>query len=139
MKSLRSTDPRKTRLCYICIILFLIMLGLTSRKISWVPDACGDAMWAMMVYGCWRIILVNKLRITAAAAALITSFAVEFSQLLTPDWLVRFRSTFLGHMLLGQGFLWTDLLAYTIGIAVILVIDILISRSIVYDGSNDSI
>ena len=58
----------------------------------------------------------------AAMAALITSFAVEFSQMLTMPWLVRVRSTFLGHMLLGQGFLWSDLLAYTLGIVVIYLI-----------------
>ena len=34
-------------------------------------------------------------------------------------WLVSFRSTFIGHMMLGQGFLWIDLLAYLIGISLI--------------------
>ncbi|MBR3454851.1 MAG: hypothetical protein IKH26_05980 [Bacteroidaceae bacterium] len=33
--------------------------------------------------------------------------------------LVPFRCTFFGHMMLGQGFLWIDLVAYLIGIAII--------------------
>lgn len=68
--------------------------------------------------------------IISAMAALITSFAIEFSQMLTPDWLVKIRSTFLGHMLLGQGFLWSDLLAYTIGIAVIYGLTALIRQGV---------
>ena len=68
--------------------------------------------------------------IISAMAALITSFAIEFSQMLTPDWLVKIRSTFLGHMLLGQGFLWSDLLAYTIGISVIYGLTALIRQGV---------
>ena len=68
--------------------------------------------------------------VISAAAALIASFAVEFSQMLKPDWLVKIRSTFLGHMLLGQGFLWSDLLAYTIGIAVVYGITALIRQGV---------
>lgn len=110
---------RKLRICYLSGTVVLIALGLLSRRVKFVPAACGDALWAMMVYCCFRIVLIRKPMIISAVAALITSFAIEFSQMLTPDWLVKIRSTFLGHMLLGQGFLWSDLLAYTIGIAVI--------------------
>ena len=109
----------RARLWYVLGIILLIALGLLSRKAAFLPNACGDALWAMVVYCVWRIILLEKPMVTAALAALATSFAVEFSQLLKPAWLVRIRSTFLGHMLLGQEFLWSDLAAYTVGIAVI--------------------
>ena len=102
--------------------VLLIMLGLLSRRISVIPSAIGDALWAMTVYCCWRIVLLRKRPAAAALAAIMTAFAIEFSQLLTMEWLVRLRTTFIGHMLLGQGFLWTDLIAYTIGIAVIFIV-----------------
>lgn len=51
-----------------------------------------------------------------AILALSISFLVEFSQLLTWNWLVVVRSTNLGHLLLGQGFLVQDLVAYSLGI-----------------------
>lgn len=117
------------RFWYIGGIIVLICLGLLSRKISFIPAAVGDAIWAMMVYCCWRIIMVRRRLTVAAMAALITSFAVEFSQMLTMPWLVRIRSTFLGHMLLGQGFLWSDLLAYTFGIIVIYLITFAAERN----------
>ena len=121
---------RKLRIFYLSGIAVLIALGLLSRRVKFVPAACGDALWAMMVYCCFRIVLIRKPMVISAAAALIASFAVEFSQMLTPDWLVKIRSTFLGHMLLGQGFLWSDLLAYTIGIAVIYGLTALIRKGV---------
>ena len=107
---------------YASAVIALIALGLLSRRISGIPDVCGDALWAMMVFCCWRIVLVRRPLKSVAVVALITSYLVEFSQILSFDWLVRLRSTFLGHMLLGQGFLWIDLLAYTIGIIIIYIV-----------------
>ena len=118
----------KKRLQYASAIIALIALGLLSRRINGIPDACGDALWAMMVFCCWRFVLVSRPLKTVAVVSLITSFLVEFSQILSFDWLVRLRSTFLGHMLLGQGFLWIDLLAYTIGIIVIYIITVFIEK-----------
>ena len=118
----------KKLLQYTSAVIALIALGLLSRRINGIPDACGDALWAMMVFCCWRIVLVLRPLKTVAVVALITSYLVEFSQILSFDLLVRLRSTFLGHMLLGQGFLWIDLLAYTIGIIVIYIITVFIEK-----------
>ena len=57
-------------------------------------------------------------------------FAVEFSQLLNFEWLKAVRSTFIGHMLLGQGFLWSDLLSYTIGVALMTLIAYIINTAV---------
>ena len=111
----------KTRLIYIGAIAVLIVIGLLSRKVSFVPQCFGDALWAVVMYCCWRIVLVKRPTYVAAAFALVTSFAVEFSQLIKWRWLVELRSTKMGHLLLGQGFLWSDLVAYTVGIAAALV------------------
>ena len=100
-------------------IVVLIPLGLYSRHITWLPKETGDALWAMMVFCFWRIILVKSKLRTVAIVSLAHSFIVEFSQLLRWPWLVSFRDTFVGHMMLGQGFLWTDLVAYVIGITII--------------------
>lgn len=100
-----------------CILL--IPIGLYSRHISWIPEETGDALWAMLVFCLWRIILIKKSLRLVAFISLTHSFLVEFSQLIRWSWLVSFRRTFIGHMMLGQGFLWTDLLAYLIGILLI--------------------
>jgi hypothetical protein len=52
-----------------------------------------------------------------AAAALGISFAVEFSQLVQVEWLERLRATRAGALVLGRGFLATDLICYAAGVA----------------------
>ena len=103
-------------------IILLIPIGLISRRIGWIPAETGDALWAMMVFCLWRIVLHNKKLPTVAIVSLAHCYLVEFSQMITWRWLVSFRQTFIGHMMLGQGFLWIDLLAYSIGIIVIYMI-----------------
>ena len=100
-------------------IAILIPLGLISRRIAWIPAETGDALWAMMVFCFWRIILCRKTLRLVAIVSLATAYLVEFSQLITWPWLVSLRGTTLGHLVLGQGFLWVDLLAYTIGVGCI--------------------
>lgn len=100
-------------------IAVLIPLGLISRHINCLPNEVGDALWAMMIFCIWRIILHRKTLTTVAIVSLINSYLVEFSQLITWPFLVAFRKTFLGHVILGQVFLLADLLAYTIGIVCI--------------------
>ena len=101
-------------------IAVLIPLGLCSRQFNSIPNETGDALWAMMVFCIWCIILHKKKLTTIAIVSLISSYLVEFSQLITWSFLVEFRKTFIGHMMLGQGFLWIDLLAYTVGIVCVL-------------------
>ena len=95
-------------------VVLLIPLGLCSRHVSWIPEETGDALWTMMVFCLWRMILVKKNLQVVLLVSLIHSFLVEFSQMVRWSWLVSFRNTFVGHMMLGQGFLWIDLLAYLI-------------------------
>ncbi|MBO4598797.1 MAG: DUF2809 domain-containing protein [Bacteroidaceae bacterium] len=109
---------RKTVIPIIGIIL-LIPIGLISRRISFIPAETGDALWAMMIFCLWRIILQNKKLSVVAIASLVHCYLVEFSQMITWRWLVSFRQTFIGHMMLGQGFLWIDLIAYSVGIIII--------------------
>lgn len=103
-------------------IILLIPIGLISRRIGWIPAETGDALWAMMVFCLWRIVLQNKKLPLVAITSLAHCYLVEFSQMITWRWLVSFRQTFIGHMMLGQGFLWIDLLAYSIGIIIIYMI-----------------
>ena len=99
--------------------MVIIPIGLYSRRVGFIPKEAGDALWAMMVFCLWRIVLLKKELRVIAWVSLIHSYLTEFSQLIHLPWLVTFRNTFVGHMMLGQGFQWTDLVAYLIGIAVI--------------------
>lgn len=104
---------------YLLALVAIIALGLLSRRVAWLPNSVGDMFWAMMVFCFVRLLFVRWRTLLVVATALSISFAVEFSQLLRWEWLCRFRNTFVGHMLLGQGFMWHDLMAYMVGVGLL--------------------
>jgi hypothetical protein len=57
-----------------------------------------------------------------------TSVAVEVAKLWQAPWLVQFRHTTVGHLLLGQAFSWQNLVAYGVGVLAGVVLDRLLPR-----------
>ena len=112
-----------------CESCYLDLHGTFIKK-DLLPSFIGDGLWSMVVFCCWRILLPKLKLFYIAAASLATSYLIEFSQMIKWEWLVGLRSTFIGHMILGQGFLWTDLIAYTIGIVIIFFISLLLERNL---------
>ena len=105
----------KSRLINLAIIIMTIITGLLSRKISFIPFFIGDILWAFMMYYVIRFISIKSEIIKVFIISLIVSFSVEFSQLYQAHWINTIRHTLPGRLILGQGFLWSDLLAYTAG------------------------
>jgi len=99
-------------LIYIAVI---IMLGLLSRKVAVIPVWVGDALYATMIFYIVRGLFPEKGILWIAAAELCICFTIECSQLYQASWINNIRSTLPGRLILGQGFLWTDLIAYIAG------------------------
>jgi hypothetical protein len=118
----------KARLNYLIAIIIVIIAGLLSRKVAAVPQWIGDLLWALMVYLMVSFFLLKSSIQKKALISLIFCFGIEFSQLYQADWINRIRQTLPGRLVLGQGFLWGDLLAYITGIAIGAVGDILRTR-----------
>ena len=123
----------RSRIIYSLLMLTVIAAGLLSRRFpQFVPTALGqspgDALWALMVFLGLGCLCPRAATGTLALAALGFSFAVEFSQLYHAPWIDAVRATRLGHLALGQGFLWTDLVAYTVGVALGAVAEWLVMR-----------
>ena len=70
------------RVFYIIAIALLIVLGLSSRKVTFLPDEIGDGLWSMALFCFLRFIFVNRKLKDIAIATLILSYLVEFSQLI---------------------------------------------------------
>lgn len=117
MKSLNK------RLSYGLGLIIVIGLGLASRRLGNIPLWIGDSLWATAVYLAWRLILPTAKAKNLLLIALATAFLIEVSQLLQWPILVSLRATSLGYLLLGQGFLVSDLAAYSLGIVLIFLLD----------------
>ena len=124
----KATAPRN-RVLYALVAVAVVAAGLLwrSRFMPLPPFAAkygGDALWALMVYLGLGFIF-PRLRIPAlAAVALVLTYCVEFSQLYRAEWIDAFRKTFLGAVSLGSGFLWSDLVCYTVGCGAGVLVDI---------------
>ena len=107
--------------------------GLASRTpamSSWpvIGPYGGDVAWTLAACGGFRLLLPRQGSMTIAGLGLIASFGVELSQLISMRWLDDLRATRSGALLLGRGFLWSDLVAYAIGAVLAMVIDLLVTR-----------
>lgn len=78
----------------------------------------GDTLWALMVFLGLGFLFPAARTPVLAGAALGIAFAVEFSQLCEADWLNRIRATRLGALVLGKGWVATDLLCYAVGVGI---------------------
>lgn len=114
----------KTRLYYFLFICFIIILGVVSRKINFIPLFIGDLLYAIMIYFIVRFLFIKQKSIKIAITSIIICYTIEFLQLYQASWIVEIRNTTLGHLVLGQGFLWSDLLAYTFGILIAYFIEV---------------
>lgn len=114
--------PARNRIHYALLSLLTVVLGLASRSYGaalpgWVAAYAGDALWALLVFWLIGWSWPRRPGSWVAGLALLVAFGVEFSQLFHPPWLDALRHTTLGALVLGRGFLWSDLLCYTAGVA----------------------
>ncbi|WP_019911678.1 ribosomal maturation YjgA family protein [Paenibacillus sp. HW567] len=112
----------RAKMIYCCALLIAIVLGLSSRAFGdrlppFAASHLGDALWAVMVYFAFRMLFTRRIMGLSLVLSLIFSYGVEFSQLYQADWINGLRSTVAGALILGKGFLWIDLLRYTVGIS----------------------
>jgi predicted neutral ceramidase superfamily lipid hydrolase len=113
----------KTRLTWFILVIITIILGLLSRHIAGIPLFIGDILWATMIYFGFRFLFIYKSVKFIIIASLLFCYAIEFSQLYQAPWINNIRHTVIGGLVLGEAFLWGDLLSYTIGVAIGVIIE----------------
>ena len=116
-------DKGRSRIRFITLVFLVMGLGLGSRALSaYMPQIVnlylGDVFWALMIFLIMGFIFRRSSTVFTATSAILFSYAIEFSQLYQEPWINALRKTTLGALVLGFGFLWSDLLAYTFGIGI---------------------
>jgi hypothetical protein len=114
---------KNNRLNYFILILLVLILGILSRKILGIPLFIGDVLYAVLIYFGFRFLIMDSKKTTSLLLSLLFCFSIEILQLVQIDWLIAIRKTTLGHYILGEGFLWLDLLCYIIGTLMAFLID----------------
>ncbi len=116
-------NTKRNRLLYALFTIVVVILGLSSRKFAFVlpdllNDYLGDALWALMIFTGFGFLFPKIETRKLAFISLIFCYGIEISQLYHAEWIDSIRATTLGGLVLGYGFLWSDLVAYTIGVGV---------------------
>lgn len=102
--------------------MLVLLLGLASRwnaipRPALFAEYAGDTLWAVLVFLLLAFVMPRRPALFLAGLALAIAFGVELLQLYHAPWLDALRNTLPGRLVLGQGFLYSDLVCYTIGIA----------------------
>ncbi|MCY9213529.1 DUF2809 domain-containing protein [Bacillus haynesii] len=92
-------NMKRSRISRLALTFAAMAAGLASRKtadmlLDIVNAYLGDVLWA-----------------------LVFCFLIECSQLYHAPWIDHMRAAPLGGLILGYGFLWSDLLAYVLGVS----------------------
>ncbi|GAB6499309.1 hypothetical protein OA45_04155 [Bacillus sp. UMTAT18] len=116
-------NMKRNRLLYAMFTILVIILGLSSRKFAFalpalLNDYLGDALWALMIFIGFGFLFPKIEMKKLAFVSLMFCYGIEVSQLYHAEWIDSIRATTLGGLVLGYGFLWSDLVAYTIGVGV---------------------
>lgn len=123
--------PARERLFVLAWMLLVVALGLGSRTSAaaahvprFLTTYAGDTLWATLVYLClvfaWPRLPVRR----AASWTLGISVLVELSQLLHTPWLDALRANRFVALVLGRGFVASDLVCYAVGVALAALLDV---------------
>jgi len=118
----------KLRVKYFVLTCVIVLAGLLSRHYSFIPLWVGDVVWATMIYFILRFFYLGAGILKIALISIVLCYAIEFSQLYKAPWIDGMRHAFLGRMILGETFFWGDLVSYTFGILVGVVIELTIFK-----------
>ena len=110
------------RAAFLASLATAIVLGLASRRFgpelpAFVATYAGDALWAAAAYLALGVAWPSAPIMRRAIAAFALAVMVEASQIYHAPWIDGIRATRLGALLLGSGFLWSDLVCYAVGVA----------------------
>lgn len=115
------TNKTQKRWLYVLLILLNIPLGLATR---WYPQYFtpllvtygGDAFAASCIFFGSRFLFPGWSLQKVLLISYLLCILDEVQQLYQAPWAVKFRNITVVGILLGHGFLWSDLVCYAVGV-----------------------
>ena len=119
--------PRSLAL-YGGLVLGTVAAGLGSRiENVWTPKLvstyAGDTLWTVCLFFCLAFVFRKATTWQLFVAAVAGSFLVELSQLYHAPWIDTLRGFKLVALIIGNTFVWSDLICYLAGATLAAAID----------------
>lgn len=128
----------RTRLFAVAVVLIVIPIGLFARShradadaatfIGFLATYTGDTLWPIMFYFAARFCLPSARVVTLLVFVLVLTLTIEYSQLFNPPLLVYLRQQPGIGFLLGNCFIWSDVVCCVIGSVIATLGDLAWSR-----------
>lgn len=83
----------------------------------------GDVLWGALFFVLYACLRPRARSIVIWAWAVATTELIEASQLYQELWILRVRATGVGGLLLGHGFLWSDVVCVALGATAAALVD----------------
>lgn len=105
------------------MIIIVIFAGLSTRRYDGflptiIANYGGDVLWALMVFLMFGFLFIKVRTRYIALISITFSYLIELTQLYHAPWIDDIRATTLGGLVLGFGFLWSDIVCYTVGVVI---------------------
>ena len=125
-------NTKRNRLRYAMFTIIVIILGLSSRKFAFalpdlLNDYLGDALWALMIFIGFGFLFPKIETKKLAFISLIFCYGIEISQLYHAAWIDSIRNDFRWTCIRVR-ILWSDLVAYTIGVGVGMLCELMLQK-----------
>ena len=118
-----NQSQTRSRFVYLWLIFTVVLFSLASRAQSiqphlppFISEYAGDTLWALTAFLGFGFLFPRLSIGRVAALALGFALLIECSQLYHAPWIDAIRHTRLGGLVLGFGFLWSDLVCYVVGV-----------------------
>lgn len=114
----RDSSFMSARKTYLTFIIITILLGLLSRT-NLIPKLIypyiGDFFYALMFFFIIGFLFPNMTSLKKVLISIGICYLIELSQFYQSDWINDIRNNKLGGLIFGFGFLWSDIISYTLG------------------------
>lgn len=135
------SSANRTRAIAVLIIACVIPIGLLARSyradadsatfVGFLATYLGDTLWPIMFYFIGRCILPKATALTLVTTTLAITLTLEFGQLWQPPALQWLRQQPIIGFILGNHFIWSDVVCCLVGTAAAWCADaLLIGRSL---------
>jgi len=131
---------RRPLIIYIPLMAGIIAMGLPARFLDrplpyFYTQYAGDYLWAMLLFFLFSVTFRLSTK-RGIWVTLLFCYFIEITQLFHPPWLEHLRSYKIIALIIGYGFLWSDIVGYTLGILTGAWIDRVILRKKVAHASS---
>lgn len=123
------------KIIYLLLFVFCTWLAIATRTHAhWfhplVVKYGGDVIWAGMFLFFMRIFFSKMKLWKLALLCYALGVADELLQLYHAPWIEAIRQTRIGGLILGFGFLWSDIICYATGIVIAYLMVVLIEKGV---------